>query len=522
MTDTTGASSGDTTVASGDVTTGVGGEADSSGTETDVIGDTSEGADATMMDTSDVDPDSSGQDTADMDTSDASGEPATDGEVAEDQAPDEPVVEMGSEDATSEDEGTTSEPSVTDGSAFTVEQQLASDVDPAAPTTVGIVTWSTTLAVTEAVIEFGLDENYGMVAPVDLDEEGYRTLLLGMKPEREYHYRVVANDGTTTTASDDHVIQTGAATNAVSIGDFNVIDEDNRERGFIVGSYWQGTGASVGFILDADGEIVWWHDFGGMGIARMRMSESGKNMWMTLASNSGGPLQRVGMDGMGGETYAGATGSHDLTPVSGELMAFLEYGESDCDSIFTIDPSGTTEEIWESDELFGGGGGGGGGFGCHGNALRYSQDEDVFTFSDVGSDIVGISRTGEVVWQLTEIVPGGIATWGGRNHGHQLVGDSILIYANDGGQAGASAAIEYDMSSGDELFRYDSGDGTANLGDVQRLPGGNLLVTHSNDSLVHEITADGTLVMEFDGGGSRIGYTVWRETLYGPPPDILE
>src|SRR6187549_3009810 len=56
--------------------------------------------------------------------------------------------------------------------------------------TVGIVEWSTGLgAVDEAHIEFGLDESYGTVAPVELGEPRHRTLLLGLKPQRLYHYR---------------------------------------------------------------------------------------------------------------------------------------------------------------------------------------------------------------------------------------------------------------------------------------------------------------------------------------------
>ncbi len=437
--------------------------------------------------------------------------------------PTDPVEEpMGTEEMPGPDVVDGPEPGaelVTDAAAFTIAQQLASDVEPAAPTTVGIVTWSTTLAeVTDAYVEFGLDENYGMVAPVDLAEPEYRTLLLGMKPEQDYHYRIVAASSAGSTASADQVITTGAPTSAVRIGTFSVIDDAARQPGFIVGSYWQGDDQSVGFIVDSDGEIVWWHDFGGGGIARMRMSATGKNMWMISASNTGAALQRVGLDGMGGETYANTTGSHDLTAVSGETMAYLDYGESDCDSIFEVDPAGVPVEIWDSEEEFGGASGGIGGGGCHGNALRYSATEDVYTFSDVSQGFAIVSRAGELQWRLSDIVPGGNADWGGRNHGHQLLDDSMLIYANDGGQA-SSAAIEYSLD-GERIFFYDSGDGTANLGDVQRLPGGNTLVTHSNDSIVHEVDPDGNVVMEFDGAGARIGYTLWRASLYGAPPDL--
>jgi len=28
--------------------------------------------------------------------------------------------------------------------------------------------------------------------------------------------------------------------------------------------------------------------------------------------------------------------------------------------------------------------------------------------------------------------------------------------------------------------------------------------------------------MQIDAGGSRFGYSLWTDTLYGPPPDILQ
>ncbi len=79
---------------------------------------------------------------------------------------------------------------------FSVSVALASDILAEAPGTVGIVKWSITDVMPEsAEIWFGLDTGYGMVAPVDLDEPDFRTLLLGMKPDRTYHFRVIAKRG---------------------------------------------------------------------------------------------------------------------------------------------------------------------------------------------------------------------------------------------------------------------------------------------------------------------------------------
>jgi hypothetical protein len=157
---------------------------------------------------------------------------------------------------------------------------------------------------------------------------------------------------------------------------------------------------------------------------------------------------------------------------------------------------------------------------CHSNAVRYVQADDMYTFSDLSNDILRLDRSGNVLWRLSETLPGGIATLGGRQHGHQMLQDSILVFANDGAGGGNSAALEFSLADGSEIFRYVSGEFTANLGDVQRLPGGNTLVTYSNVGIVHEVDASGVLVMQYDVPDSALGYSLFRPTLYGPPPDI--
>jgi hypothetical protein len=381
---------------------------------------------------------------------------------------------------------------------------------------VGIVTWSAaTVTIASAYIEFGLDTSYGMKAPVDLTAADYRTLLLGMKPNKTYHFRIVASDGSTSYASDDYTIQTGAATTAVKIGSFDVKQEMGRERGFIVLSYWAGTGSSVAFILDADGDIVWAYDLGmSGGIARARMSYNGHDLWAVSADNSGQPIRRVGMDGLNPQTYSSTKSSHDIAAVSGDTMAYLDYSVG-CNDINEIDPSGTTKKVFTASGVFG--------TQCHGNAVRYSEAEDQYTYSVVDKDVIRVDRSGKKLWSLADTVMGGHDTWGGINHGHHLLANSILIFANKGGANGSSAMIEYDFS-GKKISSYESGASSANLGDVQRLPGGNTLVDFSNADVVHQIDSNGTLLVEIKGPGgqNKFGYATWRPTLYGPSPDITD
>jgi hypothetical protein len=45
-------------------------------------------------------------------------------------------------------------------------------------------------------------------------------------------------------------------------------------------------------------------------------------------------------------------------------------------------------------------------------------------------------------------------------------------------------------------------------------------VTYSNSGIIHEVTPDKSVVLSIDSGGSSFGYALWRESLYGEPPDI--
>jgi hypothetical protein len=400
---------------------------------------------------------------------------------------------------------------------FTVDVKLASAVKSNSPGTIGIVTWSVNgVTPTSARLNFGLDTTYGMTAPVDLTVANYQTPLLGMKPSKTYHFQVVATDGSITCTSQDYSVTTDTKTTTVSISGFSVKNESARKRGFIVTSYWNGSGKAVPFILDADGDIVWWYAGGPSGgIARARMSVDAKNMWIVGPSvGSGTPVQRVSMDTLDPQTYSSTSASHDIAAVSGPTMAYIDYSKT-CNGIVEIDPSGTTKQILDASTILSST------TGCHGNALRYSKAEDVYTYSDVQTDVYVVSRQGALQWKLSQKVSSGHSAWGGVQHGHQLLDNSIIIFANNGSSSSASAAIEYGLD-GSLIKKFTSGGYTQNLGDVQRLPGGNTLITYGNGYKIQEVDSSGNVVLEITGGSSSFGYAEWRESLYGAPLDIAE
>jgi hypothetical protein len=406
------------------------------------------------------------------------------------------------------------------GGLFTIMVQLASAMKSTAPTTVGIVTWSTTVSgVTAAHIDFGLDTTYGMTAPVDLTATGYRTLLLGMKPAKTYHFRVVATAGANTYTSDDQTVMTGAKINSTPISSFSVKSATANPKGFYITSFWNGTGSKVPFIFDSDGDVVWWYTAASSestdGISRARMSADSQSIWLVNESLSGNPLRRVSIDGLTTQTYSNTKASHDICAVSGDTMAYLDYGESDCNSIFEINNAGTTKEVFEATNMTSTGTGM---QNCHGNAVRYSKKEDQYTYSDWQKELAVISRAGVLQWKLTQKVSGGNTAWGGAQHGHQLLDNSIILFANNGAGTNKSQAIEYGLD-GHLIKKFNSNGGATNFGDVQRLANGSTIITYSTSGLMQVVDANDTVVLEVKGSGS-FGYVEFRDSLYGPPLDI--
>jgi hypothetical protein len=116
------------------------------------------------------------------------------------------------------------------------------------------------------------------------------------------------------------------------------------------------------------------------------------------------------------------------------------------------------------------------------------------------------------------------------NHGHQLLDDGNFVMFNNGtfGSTAASHVLEFKLSTSGTMSATSVKDyvpsnnyHSDSLGDVQRLPNGNTLITYSNKGVILEVDSSWNLVQSISvgggGGGGSIGYSDWRETLYGAP-----
>lgn len=405
--------------------------------------------------------------------------------------------------------------------------------------TVGVVSWSATSTIDSANIEFGpSDGGFTMSAPVDLAEPGYRTLLLGMKGQKEYSFRVVAMSGGQTCTSETYSLTTGPVDNSVP----NISHQTQNagmatKTGFIVlsaglggfggpgGPGGGGSGAPA-FIIDMDGDPVWWAP-APASCSRARMDWEGKNMWMMELNvdRGGGEMRKVAMDGTGAENnIQGLNNSHhDFTVLPGGIIATVSWGsggggEPPSDLIERA-PDGTITKVATLDQNFYNPGG----QGFHANSILWHEADQSYTVSDRYPNLyIKLTRTGQLVWQFggqnpvdqSKFISGG--SWS-VNHGHHLLDNgNLIVFSN--GNGGQSPVIEFALDTqsmtATEVWRYTGG--TSNvLGDVQRLDNGNTFVTYSVSGVIQEVNGQSVLQSYTT---DSLGYAMYRPTLYGPPP----
>lgn len=413
-----------------------------------------------------------------------------------------------------------------ENAVFQINCEISPDIS-----TVGIVSWSVNVPIDSAVIRFGpAGEALTLTAPVNLKEESFRTLLLGMKPDTTYQLVIVAQ-GNEIYTSEPVEITTGPQRTglpAFSITDFGGAPY----RGFTIGCTRE-----VVYIVDSDGDHVWWMD-GLSECSRARMSYDGRAMWAGNSNVIGtsGVLYRISMDGSSMESFNRPDRHHDFAVLDNNHILLIERGVSGsvdgggggkglkdpADILREFDPeTGETFDIYNQNEDFearieseG----------SHTNAVNFVPHLDAISFSMLNIDTIAVVRypDGELLHTY-----GGpqsdydAMTWD-RQHNHQVTPSGLVLFNNNGSENNGSSTLKFDIE-GDTATRvwdYAPGIASNTFGQATELPNGNVLVYFSNNNIIHELSPDGGLVQAIEIGGSKSlgGYIVRRADLYGPPP----
>lgn len=415
--------------------------------------------------------------------------------------------------------------------------------------TVAIVTVTTPHALDEGYIEFGPDQSYGLRAPLNVQASDYRTVLLGMRQQTDYHYRLVARSGESGCTTPDAVFSTGSAParvprarlSSASLPNMSQVAPPAAAPGFIITSTFTGSANrgqnEPGYVLiyDSMGELVWWYELFIGSVTKAAMAWDGQSIYArdgNPSGNPGGKLVRITMDGLDEQELTVDTGHHDLAVTDDNAVLLLAgQGRDGCDRIEKLSAQGELSLVYEIRDAFGDSFEAGRDA-CHCNSIHYHPVDDSITASCLLINAyLKITSHGELVWLLGgsegQSHFSGDIDWNAQ-HGHHLINPERLLFFNNGGLqetprtgvAPTSLAVELQLDleqmTATRVWTYDGGLFSQTLGDVQRLSNGNTLVTYSNAGVLHEVDSQGELLQTWafpDG----IGYASHRTSLYGRP-----
>lgn len=413
--------------------------------------------------------------------------------------------------------------------------------------TVATVTWTVeSTPVDETWVEFGPDSAYGMTAPGNPNNAPlYETILLGMKPGRDYHFRVVVRYGDAILTGPDRVLKTGAVPGKLPSAKVALENPDHHAAGFIVTTVLASPPSAV--ILDSEGDYVWWYvpdvdeDFKA---GRARLSHDGRsilfwgvNVRKTEPTPSNQSLFRVSLDGTQVEKTPLPEGHHDFVELPDGTIAFIEFDPRqikdkpvDGDRVVELRPDGSRVDVysvWDDFEYSGIAGPAGRGW-CHANYLVYEAGEDAYYMgSRTWSSILRIDRsTGTLLGVVGGHEGDYVLTSGGttpfvEQHGFDVVEGGLLVFDNGGKDQLSSRAVEHaldhDAMTMSQAWSYEPQPHlyVVTHGDIQRLPNGNTLVNFSNSGQFDEVDPGGNLVWRLNMSlGGALGYSTWMESLY--------
>lgn len=407
--------------------------------------------------------------------------------------------------------------------------------------------------VSGAVVEFGLTTNYSMSAPVDLDGVTLRALLIGMKANTLYHYRLAVSNASGHCYSDDKILQTGGLRAGVrELSEKEITGEV--APGFIVAA--QGARASI---FDRDGDIVWGYTTSNLGGFRAGCSGTGGIRQLFAAKLSfdgnymlardlgpfdcgdGGTFYRIALDGSSAETIELPGGDHHDFTVTPRGIAYIAKEQAGgYDQIYTANTDGSNAQL-----LVDLGPvvaayphtGGPGKEKSHVNVIHYWRDRDIYTVSNRESDaVVTVSGDGRILSGIGKAATAPFPTilaqgtvgdvdepvWRVQ-HGHDLYEpNKLLVFSNGSFMGGKARALHYTVLENGLAtldWEYTGMGESVTQGDIQMLPNGNVLICASNSGRIHEIDHSRRVVANYKSADSDFGYVMHRSSLYEAPPD---
>ena len=413
--------------------------------------------------------------------------------------------------------------------------------------TVVTVRWTTAVD-TIGYVEFGPTREMTFNTPIETTPaKEHAATLLGLTADTEIFYRVVTWDGGAAGASGVATIRTGD----LPVGMPSLTRVGDGHTGFVVVPVLSGGGSAAVLIINASGEIVWYHtDDRKLQFYRARLALDGKSLLYNAANISGEPseaseLVRVPLDGStSGSSISVPLLAHDFVEHPDGTLAAIAVEERDFqgaplrgNKIVEVATDGTQRTVWSSWDCFdpavapGDDPAMGWTFA---NALDYDPVADVYYLGMRNfSSIARINRqTRACEWVLGLSAPTFTFAPGAARflHQHQfhVRGNRILIMDNEGAVGNESRVLEYELDMANkvatQVWSYVATPSvyTFVFGEPIRFDDGGTFVNWSAAGQMDRLDPAGNRVWKLNtGAGFVFGFQTLAGSLYpaaAPPP----
>ncbi|MEQ1501314.1 MAG: aryl-sulfate sulfotransferase [Myxococcota bacterium] len=421
-------------------------------------------------------------------------------------------------------------------------------------------------------VEYGLD-GFDLRTPDDAGGATHDVAVLGLKAAHAYQWRAVVVDADRVRSESEPGSFDVPAPPAELLPVTVTVADEAAELQYFLASVIRPDLTSFAAIMDRDGDWVWWassdgtvmvtpelgvdgasiawgqYDFGKyLDIGRMvRVSLDGTTRTETrlpighhdFVQHDDGTVAFLGISfaeiAIGDTTYAMASDTISVidegstaetsTPIFDMFADFPLEPEVTCDHIAHEEPKLGQDAVHEW---------------THGNSFMFVPEDDAYYVNDKFTDwLIKVDRaTGAPLWKLngrgSEFTqPNGDPVWVDVqhtslwSHGHMSdiwSGGGMMFDNGDHHVPTVSRAIEFAWDeaarTAEIVWEYPHPEGlaTAALGDVRRMPLGDVLITWAGLGEITEVTRDGAIVWraEMDGDRQLVGRLVPITDLYDP------
>jgi hypothetical protein len=406
----------------------------------------------------------------------------------------------------------------------------------------------------EVSVSYTLSEGETLNSPSRaLDAGNHMMRILGITGATEVSWAVVAVDSSGgTNNGDGGEIRTGNLPSSVPT--FNISEHvpENTDEPWMVGAALSTDANDVQFIINRDGDVVWYHETTGDLVspwAEPAVDGQGGvlvNSFQEDFCTDVGQVIRYNMSGQEVEATVTPEGHHVFVQHEDGTIAYIardirdheDYPKPVCgDKVVEIAPDGTSRELftaWDHFEVVSNGGMQQD-FYCdcldwtHGNMLAWnaSTSSYLLSFANTNTIIEFDRESGAALRQFGD-EPGSyefsppIAAFA-RQHGGYYTDEGTLILTQTNQTIKETTAVEYLIDDDALLLTqdwvYGIGEGyyALALGEPHRLENQNTLVNFGSEGLMQEVTSVGTVVWE---AGLDVGSFLGRTTLINDIYDL--